>query len=144
MIRRLAKSLLKRLRPESPPPATPVAAPPPEEPDADAERFANMERGAQELKERMEAGEPLTLVDVREPYETQGGIIPGALLIPLGRLPSRWEEIKNADEVVFYCAAGVRSLQAAAFLREQGVINATSMEGGISDWMRLGGRIVML
>lgn len=143
MFRQLARRLLQRLRP-SPPPApsaTPPAAAAPEQEDEGA-RFAQMECGAQELKERVEAGETVVLLDVREGYETAGGIIPGARLIPLGQLPRRWEELKDANEVVCYCAAGMRSLQAAAFLREKGLINATSLEGGISAWMEVKGAVV--
>ena len=104
-----------------------------------APELANIECGAQELKERLDAGESVTVVDVREPHETQGGIIPGAVLIPLGQLEAQWEQVKDADEVVVYCALGARSLQAAAFLRSQGVFNATSMEGGIFAWTEAGG-----
>lgn len=127
-------------------PSTPPRVPPPQKPapvieEDEAARFSNMERTAQEVKERVDAGEPVVLLDVREPYETAGGVIPGAILIPLGQLQSRWQEIKDQDELVIYCAAGMRSFQAAAFLRDQGIQNATSMEGGISEWMHLGGKV---
>ncbi len=104
-----------------------------------APELSNIECGAQELKERLEAGESVTVLDVREPHETQGGVIPGAVLIPLGQLEAQWEQVKDANEVVVYCALGARSLQAAAFLRSQGVFNATSMEGGIFAWTEAGG-----
>jgi rhodanese-related sulfurtransferase len=124
-------------------PAAPRApAPPPEPVVEDAEALATMEAGAQEVKERIDAGEPVVLLDVREPFETAGGILPGARLIPLGQLPARWQELKDCNEVVCYCAVGARSFQAAHFLREQGLFNATSMDGGISAWMELGGPVV--
>ena len=110
--------------------------------EAAAELLANIEAGAQEVRERMEAGEPVTLLDVREPFETAGGVVPGAILIPLGQLAARWRELEGANEVVCYCASGARSLQAAALLRGNGLFNATSMEGGISQWMALGGKVV--
>jgi rhodanese-related sulfurtransferase len=110
--------------------------------EAAAELLANIEAGAQEVRERMDAGEPVTVLDVREPFETAGGILPGAILIPLGQLPARWREVEGANEIVCYCASGMRSLRAAALLRENGLFNATSMEGGISQWMAVGGRIV--
>lgn len=106
-----------------------------------AEALSMIECSAQEIKERLDAGEPVTVLDVREPSETAGGIIPGALLIPLGQLRARWEEVKDANEIVCYCAAGARSLQAAHFLREKGLFNATSLDGGISGWMEIGGKI---
>ena len=97
-------------------------------------RPTNIECGAQELKERLDAG-TVTVLDVREPHETAGGVIPGR--DPLGQLERRWVEVKDADEVV-YCAPGARSLQAAGFLRTQ-VSNATSMDGGIYAWTEIGG-----
>ncbi len=107
-----------------------------------AEKLATIEASAQEVKERIEAGEPVLLLDVREPFETAGGIVPGARLIPLGQLAQRWKEVADANEVVCYCAAGVRSLQAAQLLRDNGVFNATSLVGGISEWMAIGGSVV--
>ncbi len=110
-------------------------------PVADGEALATLEAGAQEVKERIDAGEPVVLLDVREPHETAGGIIPGARIIPLGQLQARWEELKDCNEVVCYCAIGARSYAAAGFLREKGLFNATSMDGGISAWMDLGGKV---
>lgn len=107
-----------------------------------AEKLATIEASAQEVKERIAAGEPVLLLDVREPFETAGGIVPGARLIPLGQLAQRWKEVAEANEVVCYCAAGVRSLQAAQLLRDNGVFNATSLVGGISEWMAIGGGVV--
>lgn len=115
----------------------------PGEPVADGEALATIECGAQELKERLDAGETVVTVDVREPFETQQGILPGAVLIPLGQLASRWEELKNANEIVCYCAGGGRSLEAATFLRQKGLFNATSMEGGMFAWRSVQGSVVM-
>lgn len=124
-------------------PGAPPPAPAPEPEEDNAAHLSRIECGAQEVKERLGAGEPVLLLDVREPHETAGGIIPGARVIPLRSLPDRWQELKDANEVVCYCAVGARSLQAAAFLRERGIINATSMDGGISEWMHLGGKVQM-
>lgn len=145
LLRSVARKLLGRDKPATP--AAPVAraAPAPAapaEPVADAEALTSLEAGAQEVKERIDCGEPVVLLDVREPFETQGGIIPGARMIPLGQLPARWEELKDCNEVVCYCAAGSRSYGAATFLREKGLFNATSMEGGIAAWARIGGKVV--
>jgi len=101
-----------------------------------------MECGAQELRERLEAGETMTLLDVREPFETASGILEGALQIPLRELSARWEELKSADEIVCYCAAGARSYNAAMLLRKNGLINATSLEGGVTAWRAIGGDLV--
>ena len=69
-------------------------------------------------------------------------VIPGAILIPLGQLETEWVQVKDANEVVAYCALGARSLQAAAFLRSKGVFNATSMDGGIIAWTNAGGTTI--
>ena len=50
----------------------------------------------------------------------------------------RWEELKDANEVVCYCAGGARSYNAAMLLRQNGIFNATSMEGGITAWKAIG------
>jgi len=109
--------------------------------DSGAE-MANIECGAQELKERLDAGESVVVLDVREPHETDNGVIPGAILIPLGQLDTDWIQVKDANEVVAYCALGARSLKAAAFLRSKGVFNATSMDGGIIAWTNAGGTTI--
>ena len=127
----------------------PVAAAPrasepvaPEEPSTDAEALARIECGAQELKERLDAGESVVIVDVREPFETAQGVLPEAKLIPLRQLYERWEELKSANEIVCYCAGGGRSLEAATFLRQKGLFNATSMEGGMFAWRSVNGKVV--
>lgn len=144
MLRRIARRVLHRLRgssrpvTEAPPPAPPPAASPP----AAAESLASIEAGAQEVLERVEAGEPVVLLDVREPAEVAQGIIAGARHIPLGELAARWSEVADCDEIVCYCRSGGRSLRAAELLRAQGVFNATSMEGGVGAWAAAGGRLV--
>lgn len=159
LLRNLAKKVVGKVAPPATPTSSarpaPAAPPPqaaaprpaavpanPDEPVADAESLARMEAGAQEVRERVECGEPVVLLDVREPFETATGIIPGAKLIPLGQLQARWKELEHVNEVVVYCAHGQRSYGATKFLREQGIFNATSMEGGISAWAEIGGRIV--
>lgn len=121
-----------------PPPPAPKAPP---EPVASAELMASIEAGVQEVRERVEAGEPVTLLDVRTDAEVAQGRIPGALHIPLQELEARWTEVENEDEIVCYCAAGMRSLRAARLLRDKGVFNATSMEGGIQAWIDQGGSV---
>ena len=97
--------------------------------------MATIECGAQELWERVQAGESVIIVDVREDFErVQSGFLEGALHIPLRELSTRWEELKEANEIVCYCAAGARSYNAAMLLRDNGLFNATSLEGGIAAW----------
>jgi rhodanese-related sulfurtransferase len=88
----------------------------------------------QELKQKLDQSAEVILVDVREPWETQLGIIAGAKLIPLNTLPANMALFADAEEVIIYCHHGMRSLNAAAWLRSQGVDNARSLTGGIERW----------
>lgn len=108
---------------------------------ADGVALANIACDPQELKERLGAGEDIVLLDVRTDAEVAGGRIPNALHIPLDALPARWEAVKDANEVVCYCAGGMRSLKAAKLLRGHGVFNATSLEGGLGAWSGIGGEL---
>ena len=139
LLRSIAKRILGRSGGSGSREVLPTAPAPAEAPVADGASLATMECGPQELRERLEAGETVTLVDVREPFETATGVIPGAIQIPLRELSTRWEELKSADEIVCYCAAGARSYNAAMLLRKNGLINATSLEGGITAWRAIGG-----
>ena len=88
-----------------------------------------------ELKARMDRGESLQIVDVREPAEYDICRIPGARLIPLAQLPHRLNEIDGQAEVILQCKVGGRSARAAAFLRAQGFRNARNLTGGILAWI---------
>ena len=146
MLRRLAKRVVRKLvgdegaQSSVGSDSSPVHADPKVE--AEAETLANIEAGCQEIYERIGAGEPVLVLDVREVSETAEGIIEGAILIPLSEMEKRWEEVKDANEIVCVCARGQRSLRAATFLREKGVFNATSLEGGVAAWLELGGTLV--
>lgn len=158
LVLNIAKKLVNRAMGKQPAPVKPAARPAPEaapvvaprasepvsteELAADGEALARIECGAQELKERLDAGESVVIVDVREPFETAQGILPEAKLIPLRQLYERWEELKTANEIVCYCAGGGRSLEAATFLRQKGLFNATSMEGGMFAWRSVNGKVV--
>jgi rhodanese-related sulfurtransferase len=89
---------------------------------------------AKEVHARIARGEKLLLVDVREPWEYQLCRIPEARLIPLGTLPANVNTLLDAGEVICYCHHGMRSLDAAVWLRQQGVASAKSMAGGIERW----------
>jgi rhodanese-related sulfurtransferase len=94
----------------------------------------DLQISAREVNERIARGEKLFLVDVRETWEYDLCKIPGAKLIPLGALPANLNTLLDADEVVCYCHHGMRSLDAAVWLRQQGVESAKSMAGGIERW----------
>ena len=90
-----------------------------------------------EVKARMDGGERLVLLDVREPWEHQICRIEGARLIPLGSLAASLPTLPDEEqEVICYCHHGMRSLDAAAWLRFQGFAKAKSLAGGIERWSR--------
>src|SRR5437667_4686389 len=88
-----------------------------------------------ELKQRLDRGDKLTIIDVREPNEYQINRIPGSSLIPLGDIPRRYAELDPADEIVVHCKSGGRSAKAADFLRSAGFKNVLNLKGGILDWI---------
>ena len=88
-----------------------------------------------ELKRRLDRGDKLTLVDVREPNEYQINRIPGSVLIPLGEVPRRYAELNKDDEIVVHCKTGGRSAKAAEFLRGAGFKQVLNLKGGILDWI---------
>jgi adenylyltransferase/sulfurtransferase len=92
------------------------------------------EMAPRELAERLERGDPLDIIDVREPYEWRIGRIEGARLIPLGRIGMAMSEVSRDREIVLYCHHGVRSRAAAEFLAEQGFEGVWNLTGGIDRW----------
>lgn len=90
-----------------------------------------------ELQERIEAGEEVTLIDVREPYEHEEFNV-GGKLIPLGSLPVRLNEIveDKEAEIVMYCRSGGRSGMAKQFLEQNGYKNVRNLIGGMLEWQR--------
>ena len=90
---------------------------------------------AVELKQRLDRGDSLTIVDVREPNEYQINRIQGSLLMPLGEVPRRYRELNPDDEIVMQCKVGARSARAADFLRSVGFKRVLNLRGGILDWI---------
>lgn len=87
-----------------------------------------------ELKSRLQSGEAVYMIDVREDEEVAQGIIAGAKHIPMGEIPSRMDEIPRGNEVVFICRSGNRSQQVCQFLKQQGFDNMINMSGGMLQW----------
>jgi rhodanese-related sulfurtransferase len=89
----------------------------------------------QELKERMDKGEKLTIIDVREPYEYDEFNI-GAQLIPLGDIPSKLDELAHLkdEEIIVHCRSGARSGNAKLFMVESGFTNVRNLIGGMVQW----------
>src|SRR5579871_6528845 len=91
----------------------------------------------QEVRRRLEAGEKLYLIDVREPQEYALARIEGSELIPMRTIPGTLQQLEaKSDEapLVVYCHHGVRSLNVVNWLREQGIASCRSMSGGIEAW----------
>ena len=96
-----------------------------------------MEVTPQEVKRRLDTGERLWLIDVREPEEFRIAQVKGAELIPMRAIPAALQQLEaKADEgaLIVFCHHGVRSLQVVNWLREQGVAECQSMAGGIDLW----------
>jgi sulfur-carrier protein adenylyltransferase/sulfurtransferase len=87
----------------------------------------------EELKRRLDAGEDLLLVDVREPHEYRICNL-GGVLIPLSELPRRVHELDSSREMVVHCRTGPRSAKAVAFLRQAGFRKASNLAGGVRAW----------
>ncbi|MCB2376081.1 rhodanese [Hymenobacter sp. BT635] len=89
----------------------------------------------EDLHARLQQGQDLQLLDVREPMEYEYCHLPDSLLIPLGEIPKRWEELANDRTVVLICHHGVRSAQALSFLQHRhGLSNLLNLRGGIHAW----------
>lgn len=90
----------------------------------------------QELADRVRAGKPVLIVDVREDWEREICRIPGDVHIPMNTIPGRIAEFAAppGGEVVIYCHAGVRSMMAAGFLEQNGLPGMRSLAGGIDAW----------
>jgi sulfur-carrier protein adenylyltransferase/sulfurtransferase len=86
-----------------------------------------------QLKARLEKGEEVFLLDVREPFEHEIANIKGTL-IPLGELPSRLDELDSDRETIVYCHHGNRSRHAAEFLLRQGFRSVKNLAGGVEAW----------
>ncbi len=91
------------------------------------------EISAQELAERLQSGEVLNIVDVREDMEWEEGHIRGAKHIPLGQLPERCEELDPEQEWFVVCRSGGRSGLACELLSEAGY-KVVNMTGGLLAW----------
>jgi rhodanese-related sulfurtransferase len=96
--------------------------------------LANIAITPREVKDLLARDPKVLFVDVREQWEYLTARIAGSVLIPLGEIPSNLQRLENAEQVVFFCHHGMRSLDAAAWLRSQGVERARSMTGGIERW----------
>jgi molybdopterin/thiamine biosynthesis adenylyltransferase/rhodanese-related sulfurtransferase len=89
-----------------------------------------------DVKAWLVRGEPVQLIDVREPQEAAISSIRGSILIPLGSLPGRLHEVDPTRPAVVYCRSGARSARAVEFLRKAGLERTYNLSGGILAWAR--------
>jgi adenylyltransferase/sulfurtransferase len=92
------------------------------------------ETTVEELKKRLDAGEKVFILDVRNPEEIQICRIQGSTVIPLPALPQRFRELDPEREMVVHCKSGMRSQKAIQFLRQQGFKRLLNLKGGILAW----------
>ncbi len=88
----------------------------------------------EQLKRRIDAGENLFVLDVRNPNEFAICRIPGTVLVPLPELPSRFAEVPKDREVIVHCKSGMRSAKAIEFLKAQGYTRLVNLTGGVLGW----------
>jgi adenylyltransferase/sulfurtransferase len=109
--------------------------PAPAEPAAAGVSVNQWETTPLELKRRLDAGDDVLVLDVREPQEYQINRIAGSTLIPLGELPRRYQELDPDQEIVTQCKMGQRSAKAMDFLRSVGFTKVKNLKGGILAWI---------
>ena len=129
-LRRLVRRLLGRSSPSATPPApiVPVVG------------QEGIETAPAALLERIEQGESLLFVDVRSPEE-RDKMIPDARAMTVRQLQVDWKDLDVGKSVVFYCATGGQSVNAAELIRDRGVKDATCILGGLPAWEDAGGPI---
>jgi rhodanese-related sulfurtransferase len=99
----------------------------------------------EQVAKELESGDAV-LVDLREPQEREGGVIPGAVSAPRGMLefyadpslPYHKEELEPGRRIILHCASGGRSALGAATLKEMGYTNVAHLDGGIRAWQEAG------
>jgi rhodanese-related sulfurtransferase len=91
-----------------------------------------------DLASKLADGKPadLVLLDVREPWEYATAKIEGSSLIPMGEIPARVQELDPEAHIVTICHSGVRSMNVAVWLSNQGLEKVQSLRGGIDAWSR--------
>ncbi|QTN01529.1 rhodanese-like domain-containing protein [Sediminibacillus dalangtanensis] len=86
-----------------------------------------------ELQEMLGQGEKISLIDVREEEEVANGMIEGAVHIPLREIPEAIESMDKQTEYVLICHSGMRSMNAALFMQEEGFV-VRNLVGGMMKW----------
>ena len=87
-----------------------------------------------QLRARLDHGDTITILDVREPEEIRIAAFPGALHIPMGEIPARLNELDPDAAMVVVCHHGMRSAQVAMYLARTGFAHVSNLNGGIDEW----------
>lgn len=87
----------------------------------------------EELESKLQNGEKLHLIDVREDEEVAEGMIPGAVHIPMGQIPEAMDQLDEKKEYIIICRSGGRSGRVCQYLLGYGY-NVTNMDGGMLEW----------
>lgn len=114
-------------------PACPVCGDDREASRKEATQVSVPDMTVKELKRRLDAGETITVLDVREPHEHKFVNI-GGTLIPMGEIPARMSELDANAEIVVYCRTGSRSARVVEFLQDAGFEKVWNLKGGIHAW----------
>ena len=105
-----------------------------QEAPAPAATGAIMEITVDELKARLDRGDKVFILDVRNPEEYQICQLAGSVLLPLPQLPQRFSELDKGREIVVHCKSGGRSQRIAEFLKQAGYAKVVNVAGGITAW----------
>lgn len=92
------------------------------------------EMDVSELAQLKAKGNSIRVIDIRQPAELNGGIIPGAEALPMHTIPLRINELKQDETLIMVCRSGARSAQACMFLQQQGYDNVFNLRGGMMAW----------
>ena len=92
--------------------------------------------GPKQLKARLDAGEDIEIIDVREGWEVNIGTLPDAIHIPMDEIPDSLDKIATDKPVVIMCHTGRRSEEVTYWLETEGFENVLNLVGGIADWIR--------
>jgi adenylyltransferase/sulfurtransferase len=104
--------------------------------DHEEEAATSWDITPKEVFARLNNGEPLKIIDVREPHEWEISHIDGAQLIPLGTLAAHMNELDTAQEIILQCKSGARSMKALELLYTAGFRKLKNLKGGINQWAR--------
>lgn len=106
----------------------------PARPHPQAEVGEGLDLSPEELAQRLQSANPPVLVDVRHPVESQISALPGALQIPLEKLPQKLHELNPQAEYVLFCRTGVRSARALKMMQAAGFQQVRHLKGGLNAW----------